>query len=113
MEVPMRSAPRRYVTVARVAVIAGILLLVVSCPLVGVAVQRRMIGAPTMHESLGPLRLHAVTTLDPLCPMNFCGMDRIDETLEQYYVVWVEVVRINNGNVKVDAYRLVEMELKP
>ena len=71
---------------AIVLLVAGTLLLLLGCPLAGLAIRRGYVAPPTIHRNLGAIRVHAVSTLDPECPMAGCGAQHIDSSLQQYYL---------------------------
>lgn len=100
----------RWRTLAVVA--AGVALaFVLLCGSAGIALRRGAVAAPTIHQHAGSLTLHAVTTLDPQCPMAFCGVERINSSLQQYYVAWLEVVRDDGQQITVTQIRLLEMPI--
>jgi hypothetical protein len=108
----MRSFRRGCLKYAIVLVVTGILLLMLGCPLAGLAIRRGYLAPPTIHRHLGAIRVHAVNTLDPECPMAGCGAQHIDSSLQQYYIAWIEVISNESGNVRVTGYRLLQIPLR-
>ena len=108
----MRSFRRGCLKYPLTLLATGALLLMLGCPLAGLAIQRGYLAPPTIDQRFGSITLHAVTTLDPDCPVVFCGAQHIDSSLRHYYVVWVEIISHNAGNVNVTARRLLVMPLR-
>jgi hypothetical protein len=108
----MRSFHRGCLKYATVLLVTGTLLVMLGCPLGGLALQYGYVAPPTIHRSLGAIGLHAVTALDPDCPMAGCGAQHLDSSLQQYYVVWVEIIWNNAGNVNVTGHRLLILPLR-
>src|SRR5947207_103751 len=108
----MRSFRRGCLKYAIVLLVSGILLLMLGCPLAGLAIQHGFVAPPTIHQDFGAIALHAVRTLDPDCPMVFCGAQHLDSSLQEYYVVWIEIISNDAGNVKVTGHRLLVMRLR-
>jgi hypothetical protein len=108
----MRSGHRGCIKYAITLLVAGTLLLMLGCPLGGLAIQYGYVAPPTIHSSLGAIGLHAVTALDPECPMAGCGAQYLNSSLQHYYVVWVEIISNNAGNVQVTGHRLLVMRLR-
>src|SRR5262245_31376155 len=108
----MRSLRRGRLKYAIVLLVTGMLVVMLGCPLGGLAIQHGYVAPPTIHQSLGVIRLHAFIALDDTCPMAGCGALHIDSSLQQYYVVWVAIISNNAGKVKVTGHRLLVMPLR-
>jgi hypothetical protein len=108
----MRLARHGYLKYAIGLLATGALLVLLGCPLGGLAIQHGYVAPPTVHQRLGAITLHAVTALDPDCPVVFCGAQHIDSSLQQFYVVWIEIISNKAGNVTVTGRRLLVMPLR-
>jgi hypothetical protein len=101
-----RSAPRRLRGCAALVAIA-LLALVVACGAGAAGVKRGWVAPPLASKQIGPVTLYSVVTLDPECPLTFCGTQRITSAMQLYYMVWVVVVWPGEKEPVVRSYTLV------
>ena len=83
-----------------------LVVLIMSCALSGVAVQRGIIMPPEIEVSLGSLELFAKTVWNTTCsPISACIL-----TERPIYMVWI-VVKLPGNDAR--SYRLAKLSLEP
>jgi hypothetical protein len=100
------------------ALIIGCMILMASCGLSGMAVQQRLVAAPSIRLQLGPYQLIAATTKRPVCRPNQdskpaglpCWADSLVST-EDVYVVWL-LRSANAGGRAEAAEQLLSLPLR-
>ena len=73
----------------------------------GAGVRRGVIEPPELHRQIGPVTLYAVVTLDPQCPLAFCGAQHMDSRMQRYYMVWLVIVWPGSGAPRVTSRTLL------
>jgi hypothetical protein len=77
-------------------IVIACVILLASCVLSGMAVQQRLVAAPSVQVQLGPYQLVTATMKQPVCPPHQdakpvglpCTADSFVRT-EDVYVVWL------------------------
>jgi hypothetical protein len=100
---PRRRLPRGCLALAVLVLVA----LVAACGFAGAGIRRGAVRPPELQRELGPVTLYSVVTLDPECPLAFCGTERINSSMQRYYMAWVVVVVPGTQGPEIRSYRLL------
>ena len=86
---------------------AALLVAALAVGAVGAGMRRGLIEPPETRQQIGPVTLYAVVTLDPQCPLAFCGAQHMDSRMQQYYMVWLVIVWPGSGAPRVTSRTLL------